>query len=118
MNVRNPKRRQLKRGHCACLWFALALLLAVLALHAKANTGQPGECSLTAMAALRVAQLPALATTNRADAVFVAFSRYIWQHAAGDKVKFLRWYRIACEQNRVPRYYRVRDGKLIRGMAV
>ncbi|WP_138438570.1 hypothetical protein [Marinobacter alexandrii] len=113
--------RKQRASKIEALWWFLAALLLLwwIAVEAEAVTTQPGECSLTAMAALQVAKTPQLHLEpfihNKWDRAFVRFSKFIWYHARGDENQFLRWYRIACEHRRVPRYYRVVDGEMVRG---
>ncbi|MCK2149504.1 hypothetical protein MYE70_10545 [Marinobacter alexandrii] len=109
--------RKQRASKIEALWWFLAavLLLWWISVEAEAVTTQPGECSLTAMAALQVAKMERPRIEDRTDLLFVQFTRFIWHRARGDENKFLRWYRIACEHRRVPRYYRVVNGEMVRG---
>lgn len=101
------------------LWYALAFVVLILlvAPAAKAKIGTPDECSQTAMAALKVAQLTNPRASNYIEDNFIKISRYLWHHSRGDEARFLRWYREACEVKRAPRFIRVRGNRVIKGAA-
>lgn len=101
------------------LWYALAFVVLVLlvAPAAKAKIGTPDECSQTAMAALKVAQLKNPRASNYIEDNFIKLSNYLWYHARGDEARFLRWYREACEVGRAPRFIRLRGDRVVNGEA-
>lgn len=125
MVSRNPDpqdRSKMSQSEKLCWLGALILGLMIVGLNAREAYGvttAPDECALTAMAALTVAKTPSSELEpfirNKVDLVFVQFSKYIWRHAKGDDSQFLRWYRLACVNHRVPRYYRVVNGEMVRG---
>lgn len=104
--------RKQRASKIDALWWFLAALLLLwwIAVEAEAVTTQPGECSLTAMASLKVAQTEHAKAGDRHSRHFVQLSRYLWEQAQGDKARFLRWYREACEVKRAPKYYRLVNG--------
>ena len=113
--------RKQRASKIEALWWFLAsvLLLWWIAVEAEAVTTQPSECALTAVAALIVAQTPNADLEpyikHKVDLHFVQYAKYFWHHARGDEARFLKWYRLACINNRVPRYYRVVNGEMVRG---
>lgn len=125
MVSRNPDpqdRSKMSQGERLCWLGALMLALLIVGLHAREAYGvtqQPGECALTAVAALIVAKTPQADLEpyikDTTDLHFVQYSKYFWHHARGDEARFLRWYRLACVNHRVPRYYRVVNGEMVRG---
>lgn len=102
------------------LWYSLAfvVLIVLVAPNASAKIGTPDECSLTAMAALKVAQMKRPKSSNYIEDHFIQLSNYLWYHARGDEARFLRWYREACEVNRAPRFIRVRGDRVVKGIGV
>ncbi|WP_375191823.1 hypothetical protein [Marinobacter sp.] len=99
------------------LWYGLAfvVLIAIVAPSANAKIGQPDECALTAIAALKVAQMGKAKASNYIEVYFIKLSGYLWYHARGDEGRFLGWYREACEMRRAPRFIRVHGDRVVKG---
>jgi len=99
------------------IWWSLAFVVLILlvAPSAKANTGTPSECALTALAALKAAQMENPKPENFIEARFIKLSRYLWHHSRGNEARFLGWYRKACNDGRLPKYIRVKEDRVILG---
>lgn len=94
-------------------WWSLSLLLLLLILAPSANatTATPNECTQSAIAARKAAQLPVEAGRNVWERRFIELSKYLWAETPVAAV-FYRRYRLNCEHDRVPKHIRIKNGRV------
>lgn len=95
------------------LWWSLSLVLLLLIIvpAASATTATPSECTASAIAARQAARLPVEAGRNVYERQFIELSKYLWRESGAAAV-FYKRYRFHCRADRVPKYIRVKNGRV------